>query len=181
MQAGSADRARANESEVQGKPYASLTVLGSAGITAYQAIFEELKVVPEDVVVISGASGAVGSMAVQYAKKVVGAARVVGIAAAKKADWVKSIGADATADYHSTSFAKDLAAAIGPQGASKFLDLTGGPALDETLKLMSVNGHVAVAGNMPSMSGTPQTITAPLVIVQKGLTIRGKHTAGICA
>lgn len=58
-------------------------------------------------------------------------------------------------------------------GVDKFLDLTGGTSLDETLKLMKDRGHVAIAGNMGALAGKAQTISAPLGIVQNSLTLSG--------
>jgi len=50
----------------------------------------------EDVVVISGAAGATGSAAIQIAKNIIGAKKVIGIAGGdKKCKWVESLGADA--------------------------------------------------------------------------------------
>lgn len=62
---------------------------------------------------------AVGNVAVQYAKKVMGVSRVVGIAgSAEKCDWLKTIGADAAVNYKSKTFGADLKNAV-PNGVDK--------------------------------------------------------------
>jgi NADPH-dependent curcumin reductase CurA len=70
------------------------------GWTAYFGAFNVSELKPEHVVVVSGAAGAVGSIFVQIAKKIVGCKTVIGIAGGKeKCDWVKSLGADQCIDY----------------------------------------------------------------------------------
>ena len=62
---------------------------------------------------------AVGNVAVQYAKKVLGVKRVVGIAGTEeKCEWVRSIGADAAVNYKSPTFSQDLIYAT-PDGVDK--------------------------------------------------------------
>jgi hypothetical protein len=57
-----------------------LGALGLTGLTAWGGLTQVARASPEDVVVISGAAGATGSMAVQIAKKLIGCKRVIGIA-----------------------------------------------------------------------------------------------------
>lgn len=62
---------------------------------------------------------AVGNVAVQYAKKVLGVSRVVGIAGSQeKCEWLKTIGADAAVNYKSKTFSEDLKNAA-PDGVDK--------------------------------------------------------------
>lgn len=108
-------------------PNASLSVLGMSSVTAHQGIFDILDVKPEHVVLISGAAGAVGNMAVQLAKKVVGAKKVIGIAGGKaKCDWVKSLGADECVDYKDANFAENLKAAVGKDYIDRVFENVGG-------------------------------------------------------
>lgn len=158
--------------EVEGKPWAVLSDLGATSLTAYAGI-ETLDVKPADVVLVGGASGAVGTAFVQMAKHVRGAKRVVGVAGGKaKCDWVKKLGADECVDYKSASFAEDLKRAL-PDGASAFLDPVGGSVLNAALDNMQKDGRVAVCGNVAALNGGTQVIDKPLVIVQKHLTVKG--------
>lgn len=72
-----------------------LGALGGTGLTAYYGLAVVGHVKENDRVVVSGAAGAVGSMAVQIAKHVLGASNVIGIAGSDaKCRWVESLGAD---------------------------------------------------------------------------------------
>lgn len=72
-----------------------LGALGITGLTAYFGLTEVAAVRPEDTVVVSGAGGATGMMAVQIAKRIVGCRKVVGIAGGEeKCRWVEGLGAD---------------------------------------------------------------------------------------
>ena len=97
---------------------AYLGSLGMTGLTAYFGLTEVAKATKDDIVVISGAAGATGSMAVQISKKIIGAKKVIGIAGTdEKCRWVEKIGADVCLNYKSSSFAEDLKAATpGPEG-----------------------------------------------------------------
>lgn len=100
-------------------PTVFLAALGLTGQTAYWCLVDTLKVEPSDTLVVSGAAGAIGNIAVQYAKKVLGVQRVVAIAGSEdKCRWLESIGADAAVNYKSLTFGQDLKKAI-PNGANK--------------------------------------------------------------
>lgn len=72
-----------------------LGALGITGLTAYFGLTEAANTKAEDTVVISGAAGATGMMAVQIAKKIIGCKKVIGIAGSDdKCKWVESLGAD---------------------------------------------------------------------------------------
>ena len=73
-----------------------------AGLTAWTAMFEHGKLQPGQRILIQGASGGVGSLAVQFAKAK--GAYVIGIASASNLDYVKQLGADEVIDYQSQSF-----------------------------------------------------------------------------
>jgi NADPH-dependent curcumin reductase CurA len=114
-----------------------LGALGLTGLTAWGGLTQIARAAPEDVVVISGAAGATGSMAVQIAKKLIGCKRVIGIAGSdKKCSWVKSLGADECLNYKSPSFAADLKKAT-PDFANVYFDNVGGEILDLMLTRMA--------------------------------------------
>ncbi|KPI34417.1 2-alkenal (NADP(+)-dependent) [Cyphellophora attinorum] len=106
--------------------------LGLPGLTAYYALKEIVELKKTDTIVVSAAAGAVGSMVVQIAKKVLGCGRVssisyshapdahdsdadflqlIGIAGTEeKCRWVESLGADKCLNYKDSHFAENLAA-----------------------------------------------------------------------
>ena len=72
-----------------------LGALGLTGFTAYCGLLEVVNTTKDDIVVISGAAGATGMMAVQIAKKIIGCKKVIGMAGTdEKCKWVESLGAD---------------------------------------------------------------------------------------
>ncbi len=72
-----------------------LGALGLTGLTAYFGLTEVVNTAARDTVVVSGAAGATGMMAVQIAKKIIGCKKVIGIAGSdEKCKWVESLGAD---------------------------------------------------------------------------------------
>ncbi|OQO06215.1 hypothetical protein B0A48_08803 [Cryoendolithus antarcticus] len=123
-----------------------LGALGLTGLTAYYGIKEVVRTTKDDVVVVSGAAGATGSMVVQIAKKLLHAKTVIGIAGTdEKCRWVESLGADKCLNYKSSSFAKDLIAAT-PDFADVYFDNVGGEILDLMFSRMARYGRIAACG-----------------------------------
>ena len=123
-------------------------VLGStAGLTAYFGILDVGAVKEGDVVLMSAAAGAVGSIAGQIAK--IKGAHVIGIAGGpEKVRFVcDELGFDACIDYKS----EDVAARLGelaPQGVDLYFDNVGGEILDIALDHIANEGRVALCGAM---------------------------------
>ena len=90
-------------------------------------------------VLVTGASGGVGSAAVQLAKR--RGAHVVAVAGAAKADALRAIGADEVADRRA-----DLVAAVGREGIDAVIDLVAGPSWPELLEILRRGGRYATAG-----------------------------------
>ncbi|EJD02772.1 NAD-binding protein, partial [Fomitiporia mediterranea MF3/22] len=125
--------------------------LGFSGATAYWTLKGVLKPKETDTLVVSAAAGAVGNVAVQFAKKVMGVKRVVGIAGTdEKCKWLKSIGADEAVNYKSPTFAEDLKNAT-PDKVDSFFDIVGGSVLDEVMKRMKPHGVICAVGLMAHM------------------------------
>jgi NADPH-dependent curcumin reductase CurA len=126
-----------------------LGALGMTGYTAYFGLTAVVHAAPDDIVVVSGAAGATGSMAVQIAKHIIGCKRVIGIAGSDaKCRWVERLGADACLNYKSPSFRDDLCRETpGPHGfADVYFDNVGGDILDFMLTRMARHGRVAACG-----------------------------------
>lgn len=123
-----------------------LGALGLTGKTAYVGLLEVTQTTKDDIVIVSGAAGATGSMVVQIAKKIVGCKKVIGIAGGKqKCDWVKRLGADDCVDYKAADFDQRLVEAT-TEYANVYFDNVGGHILDSVLARMALNGRVAVSG-----------------------------------
>lgn len=132
-------------------------IFGIAGVTAYYGLIDIIKAGPEDAVVISGAAGAVGSAAVQIAKKMLGCRKVIGIAGTDaKCRWVESLGADVCLNYKSKTFTEDLKRATDGF-VEVFFDNTGGETLDLMLTRIKREGRVAACGAMADYNGQNTT------------------------
>ncbi len=103
-----------------------------AGLTAYQAL-RRAGTGAGDTVLVHGASGGVGHLAVQVARAL-GATRVIGTAGPANHDFVRSLGAEPVA--HGDGLA-DRLRALAPDGVDVALDLFGGAALDVSAALLS--------------------------------------------
>jgi NADPH-dependent curcumin reductase len=122
-----------------------LGVLGMPGITAWFGLFEIGAPKAGETVVVSAATGAVGSVAGQLAK--IEGCRVVGIAGGKaKCDYaVRELGYDACIDYKAGNLRDELRAAC-PRGVDVCFENVGGEILDTTLTLMNIHSRIIVCG-----------------------------------
>ncbi len=127
-------------------PTAALGVLGATGMTAYFGLLEVGALREGDTVVVSGAAGAVGSVAGQIAR-VKGAGRVVGIAGTpEKCAWlVDDLGFDAAIDYRRDDIGARLREEC-PNGVDLYFDNVGGPILDACLARLALRGRIVVCG-----------------------------------
>jgi NADPH-dependent curcumin reductase CurA len=152
-----------------------LGVLGMVGLTAWVGVLKIAALQPGDLVFVSGAAGAVGSLAGQVAK-LHGAARVVGSAgsAAKVAYLRDELGFDAAFDYHEGPVARRLAEAA-PEGIDVYYDNVGGEHLEAAIGALRPHGRVALCGAI-SQYNTVEPPTGPrnlALLVGKRLTLRG--------
>lgn len=149
-------------------------LFGTTGITAYYGLVDIAQTKPTDAVVVSGAAGAVGSAAVQIAKKILSCRKVIGIAGTDaKCRWVESLGADTCLNYKVSSFSDDLREAAAGF-VEVFFDNTGGDLLDLMLRLLQKNGRVAACGAMANYNkASPEGIKNWYHVVAMRLQIRG--------
>lgn len=121
--------------------------LGMTGLTAFFGLTEVGQIKEGQAVLISAASGATGSMAVQLAKHVFKASKVYGIAGSdEKCKWVESIGADYCANYRDKDWQKKLDEAIGENYVDIYFDNVGGEILDFALSHVKAWGRVIACG-----------------------------------
>jgi NADPH:quinone reductase-like Zn-dependent oxidoreductase len=132
----------AREDKLAPKP-ANLTfeqaaVLAIMGSTALQALRDHGRVEPGQEVLIIGASGGVGTYAVQIAKAF--GAHVTGVCSTKKVEMVRSIGADHVIDYTSEDFAE------GDQRYDVILDIGGNSTLARLRRALASQGILVIVG-----------------------------------
>lgn len=159
------------ENKLARKP-ANLTFAQAAAVpisagTALQALRDVGKVRAGQTVLVIGASGGVGSYAVQLAK--VFGAQVTGVASAAKADFVKSLGADHVLDYARDDFAD------GTRTYDLILDIGGGSSLKRLRRALKPRGTVVFVGseNAGSITGMGRQLRGALLslLVRQRLAI----------
>jgi NADPH-dependent curcumin reductase CurA len=122
-----------------------LGVLGMPGATAYAGVTEICKPKPGETFVVAAASGAVGSVAGQIAKRA--GARVVGIAGgSEKCLWVQdSLGFDDCVDHRSMDLRRELLAAC-PNGIDCYFENVGGAVQAAVFEQLNAFARVAMCG-----------------------------------
>lgn len=126
-----------------------LSTLGMPGHTAYGGLLNIGKPEPGETVVVSAASGAVGSVVGQIAK--IKGAKVVGIAGGtKKVNYLtEELGFDAGVDYKADDFKEKLAEAV-PDGVDVYYENVGGTVSDEVFKHLNRFARIPVCGTISS-------------------------------
>ena len=150
-----------------------LGCLGMPGRTAYFGMKDICQPRPGETVVVSAASGAVGSVVGQLAKA--WGCRAVGIAGGKaKCDYVvKELGFDACVDYKAGDLYGQLKAAC-PKGVDALFENVGGEILDTTLRLMNVRGRITICGLISDYNAKePYGVKMFRSILVNRLTVRG--------
>lgn len=160
-----------------------LGVLGMPGITAYVGLIKVAQFKSSDVVFVSGAAGAVGSVVGQIAKAK-GARAVIGSAgSAEKVEYLKSIGFDAAFNYNDAAEGRvtaQLAEAlsdVGAEGVDVYFDNVGGEHLEAAIATANHGARIAMCGaisqyNLPSDAKTSGPSNMALAI-GKEITLKG--------
>ncbi|MBV8551189.1 MAG: NADP-dependent oxidoreductase [Acidobacteriaceae bacterium] len=130
-----------------------LSTLGMTGMTAYFGLLEVGQPKPGETVVVSGAAGAVGSVAGQIAK--IKRCRVVGIAGGSgKCRYItEELGFDAAIDYKQGKVGQALAQQC-PDGIDVYFDNVGGELLDEVLLQINLHARIVICGAISQYNNT---------------------------
>jgi NADPH-dependent curcumin reductase CurA len=154
---------------------AYLGVLGITGFSAYFALLDIGKPRPGETLVVSGAAGAVGSIAGQIGKLM--GLRVVGIAGTdEKVDLIRTkFGFDEAINYKKAPDIRSAIAAACPNGVDIYFDNVGGPISDAVIANMNTYGRIPVCGTISNYNDDQQQNSPSLlpIVVYKFLTIRG--------
>jgi len=155
---------------------AYLGAVGMPGVTAWMGLVQIIEPKPGETMVVSAASGAVGSVVGQLAKA--RGCRVVGIAGGpeKCAYVVDELGFDACIDHrqHSSSAALAQAlAAAAPQGIDGNFENVGGNVLDAVLGRMNAFGRIALCGLIAGYDGQPLPLQATRLLLTQRLKLQG--------
>ncbi|WP_322009980.1 NADP-dependent oxidoreductase [Paraburkholderia sp. J12] len=151
---------------------AYLGPVGMPGVTAWYGLNRIIAPKAGETVVVSAASGAVGSVVGQLAKRA--GCRAVGIAGGEeKCRYVvETLGFDACVDYKAGNLYQDLKAAT-PDGVDGYFENVGGEVLDATLARMNAFGRIALCGMIASYDGKPQPLRYPGLMLTQRLLVQG--------
>ncbi len=151
-----------------------VSVMGLTGLTAYFGFFRVGKPNKDQVILVSGAAGAVGSVVIQLAKNVVGAKKVIGIAGGEdKCNYVKSLGADKCVDYKSLTFAADLEAALEGDTIDLYFENIGGKIMDAAFTNMTVGATTVFCGCISNYNDPTNGVHNMFFITSHRLVIKG--------
>jgi NADPH2:quinone reductase len=145
-----AEQALCNESQVHPLPerasFAQGAAMGVPYATAYRALFQKAHLMPGETVLIHGASGGVGSAAVQLARA--HGATVIGTGGTDAGrTLVKQEGAHHVLDHHAADFSDQLVKVTGGNGVNVIVEMLANKNLAKDLTLLSRGGRIVVVGN----------------------------------
>jgi len=155
---------------------AYLGTVGMPGVTAWYGLLKIIAPKAGETVVVSAASGAVGTVVGQLAKT--RGCRAVGLAGGpEKCRYVvDELGFDACIDYRLHPDLKSLSAALNeacPSGIDGYFENVGGVTLDAVLQRMNAFGRIAVCGMIASYNGAPIPLAQPQLILKSRLRVEG--------
>jgi NADPH:quinone reductase len=140
----------------------------ATGLTALQGIDDALHVKRDEALIITGASGGVGTLAVQFAK--LRSARILAVASGQDGvALVKRLGADEAVDGHKG----DVAAAVAhfaPDGVDAILALAGGPVLDTCIAALCRGGRLAYPNGIDPEPKPPRDVDVTPYDAASGVT-----------
>jgi len=156
---GGAELALCDESQLQTLPHRATFQQGAAiGVpygTAWRALFIRAHAKPGETVLVHGASGGVGTAAVQIARA--HGLRVLGTAGTEKGmTLVREQGAHDVFNHRNTDYAAAILAATGGRGVDVVLEMLANVNLDRDLDLIGMRGRIVVIGNRGTIEIDPR-------------------------
>jgi NADPH2:quinone reductase len=143
--------------------------LPNQGLTAYLLLTASTKMAPGESVLVQGASGGVGSLAIQIAK-ILGAGTVLGTAStSEKRDFIRTLGADDAIDYTVDNWPETVLEKTGGQGVDIVLESIGGEIFEKNFDCLAPFGRYIIFG---STRGPGQPF-APRRLMQKSQSLTG--------
>ena len=177
-----AEYACAHPSKLAGKPanlsFEQAAAVPISGLTALQAVRDQGHVARGQHVLVVGASGGVGTFAVQIAKAY--EAQVTGVCSTRKVDVVRALGADQVIDYTQVDFTR------GEQRYDVIIDTGGNRRLSDLRRVLTPRGRLVLVGGETGgrlLGGSERSIRAlalsPLVRQKLGTFIASENAADL--
>jgi NADPH2:quinone reductase len=154
-----AGKALCLESQVHPLPkqvsFSQGAALGVPYSAAYRALFQRAKALPGEVLLVHGASGGVGTAAVQFGRSV--GMQVIGTAGTEKGRKLAAgLGAHQVFDHHSQDHLKEIFESTGRRGVDVVIELLANANLSNDLKILAKGGRVVVVGSRGTVEIDPR-------------------------
>jgi NADPH2:quinone reductase len=167
-----AERIAVAASDVFAKPaawtFAEAAAFRVVAVTAYHALVHRAALRAGEVLLVNGASGGTGHMAVKVGRAL-GARVIATTSDAGKVERLRALGADAVVLTRGADFVEELKTAAGRTGVNVVFDPVGGPALEAALKACGWGGRIAIIG---FTGGGPNQLASNYLLI-KGLSVLG--------
>jgi len=154
-------------------PSYALSILGMPGMTAYFGLTEICQPKKGEVVLVTGAAGAVGSLVGQIAK-IIGC-KVIGIAGSdEKIKKLKELGFDEAINYKDCDNLSEAIKKACPDGIDCFYDNVGGPTMDIVIDNLNIGARITLCGAISQYNG--KNMTGPRknwTMITKGIKAQG--------
>jgi len=151
---------------------AFLGVLGMPGLTAWAGLLEIGKPKPGDIVFVSGAAGAVGSVVAQVAR-LKGCTVIASAGSDEKCDWLRAAGIDHAINYKTCGNLVDALRAAAPRGIDVYFDNVGGDHLEAAIEVARPFARFVECGMISSYNQAAPGPSNIIQVVGKSLTLRG--------
>jgi NADPH2:quinone reductase len=123
--------------------------------TAYRALFQKAKALPGETVFVHGASGGVGTAAIQWCK--IHGIRVIGTGGTVEGrELIKRQGADEVLDHRAPDYLEKLTALTGGRGPDVILEMLSNVNLAKDLSVLAPNGRIVIIGSRGKVEITPR-------------------------
>jgi NADPH:quinone reductase-like Zn-dependent oxidoreductase len=134
----------------KGLSFVEAAAVPCSGFAAYQAIFRKLHLKKDETVLIQGASGGVGTFAVQLAALV--GARIIATTSQKNAAFVQALGAETVIDYQSENVRERVFELTQNRGVDAIIDTVSQATTTEGLEMVAFGGQIACVDSLPDLS-----------------------------
>ena len=153
----------------------SVSILGVPGLAAYFGLLKIGEIRKGQTVLVSGAAGGVGNVAVQIAK--LKGCKVIGIAGSEeKLDYLRNdLGVDAAINYKTTDDLTKVIAATCPEGVDVFFDNVGGEIFDAVITNINKKGRVVICGQIADYNQSEPAIgpRPNHILIKKSIRMEG--------
>jgi len=141
--------------------FEAAAALPCAGMTAYYALHDRLRVARGQTILVWGASGGVGGFAVQLAR--IAGLRVIAAYSGHDRDYVLALGADEAIDWRNDGSRSMIAALTSGRGLDAILNVVGSERATADLELLAFEGAIACVAGLPDLGRLKAFTIAPSV------------------